>query len=77
MCLAVPGEIESITGDDPLFRTAAVRFGGIRREVSLACTPEAVTGDWVLVHAGLAITVIDETRAEQTLALFRAAEGVG
>ncbi len=76
MCLAVPGRIEVVEDPDgdPLFRRAEVTFGGVRQTVSLACTPEAVSGDWVLVHAGLAIAVIDEAAAAETLALFEAAE---
>lgn len=65
MCLAIPGEITSITGDEPLLRTARVRFGGIVKDVSLACVPEAKVGQYVLVHVGLAISVIDEAEAER------------
>jgi hydrogenase expression/formation protein HypC len=65
MCLAVPGEIMSIEGAEPLQRTAAVRFGGITKQVSLACVPEARVGQYVLVHVGLAITVIDEAEAQR------------
>lgn len=63
MCLAVPGEIMSITGDAPLAITAKVRFGGITKDVSLACVPDAKIGEYVLVHVGLAISVIDEAEA--------------
>jgi hydrogenase expression/formation protein HypC len=71
MCLAVPGRIERIdAGDEPLFRRGQVSFGGITRQVSLACVPEAIVGDYVLVHAGIAISCIDETAARETLAYF-------
>lgn len=63
MCLAVPGEILSITGDEELSRVAKVRFGGIVKDVSLACVPEATIGQYVLVHVGMAISVIDEAEA--------------
>lgn len=63
MCLAVPGEITSIAGEEPLLRTARVRFGGITKEISLACLPEARVGQYVLVHVGLAISIIDEAEA--------------
>ena len=63
MCLAIPGRILSIAGDDPLTRTGRVDFGGIVKEINLACTPEAVVGDHVLVHVGFALTVIDEAEA--------------
>lgn len=67
MCLAIPGEILSIDGEDALLRKARVQFGGIVKEVSLAMAPEAVPGQYVLVHAGLAISVVDEEEAAQVL----------
>jgi hydrogenase expression/formation protein HypC len=60
-----------IEGDDPAFRRGSVDFSGVRREVSLAFTPEARRGDYVLVHAGFALTVIDPEEAELTLAELR------
>lgn len=75
MCLAIPGLIDSVEGGDPLFRQAQVRFGGVARTVSLACTPEAGPGDYVLVHAGIAIATIDEAAAERTLAALREIPG--
>ena len=71
MCLAVPGKILDVTGDEPRFRTARVAFGDIVKTVSLACVPAACVGDYVLVHAGFAISVLDETQAERTLADLR------
>jgi hydrogenase expression/formation protein HypC len=65
MCLAVPGKIENITGDEPLTRTGKVSFGGIVRDVSLAYVPEAKVGDYVLVHVGFAISIVDEQEALQ------------
>jgi hydrogenase expression/formation protein HypC len=62
MCLAVPGRIESIRPDDA-GRLGRVRFGGIERAVNLAFVPEARCGDYVLVHAGFAISTIDEAEA--------------
>jgi hydrogenase expression/formation protein HypC len=73
MCLAIPGKLESVEGDDPLFRQGRVSFGGVGRVVSLACTPEAAPGDYVLVHAGIAIAVVDEAEAGRTLAALGAA----
>lgn len=64
MCLAVPGKIESITGED-LARMARVSFSGVIREVSLAYVPEAEIGDYVLVHVGFAISKIDEEEAQK------------
>ena len=71
MCLAIPGQIVEITGNDPLTRMARVNFGGIVKEASLAFTPEAAPGDYVLVHAGFALNTIDEAEAQRTLDLLR------
>jgi hydrogenase expression/formation protein HypC len=68
MCLAVPGKLLSIEGDDPLTREGRVAFAGIVKPANLAFVPEARPGDYVLVHAGFAITVIDEAEAMKTLA---------
>ncbi len=65
MCLAVPGRILAISEAPPLQRTAKVDFAGIRKEVSLACLPEAKPGDYVLVHVGIAISLIDESEARR------------
>lgn len=65
MCIAVPGNIKSITGDDPLTRIGRVDFGGLLREINLALVPEVGVNDWVLVHAGFAIGVIDEQEAQK------------
>ncbi|HBA83868.1 MAG TPA: hydrogenase assembly protein HupF [Verrucomicrobia bacterium] len=65
MCLAIPGKIESMTGDEPLIRTGKVVFGGIARDVSLAYVPEAKVGDYVIVHVGFAISIVDEQEAMQ------------
>ncbi len=67
MCLAVPGRIEAIEGDDPLERAGRIDFGGVQRRVQLAFVPEAACGDWVLVHVGIAIARIDEAEAERVL----------
>jgi hydrogenase expression/formation protein HypC len=64
MCLAVPGKIESVAGED-FGRMARVDFSGIKKEISLAYVPEANVGDYVLVHVGFAITKIDEAEAKQ------------
>lgn len=64
MCLAVPGKIVEIAGDDPPeFRRGKVDFAGVRKEVCLAYTPEAKVGDYVLVHVGFALNVVDEEEA--------------
>jgi len=65
MCLAIPGKILEAEGEDALLRTGRVQFGGITKEVNLAYTPEAGIGDYVLVHVGFAISVIDEREAQR------------
>lgn len=72
MCLAVPGKVIDVEGEDPLLRSARVSFSGVIKEVSLACAPEAKAGDYVLVHVGLAISVIDEEEAEETFRYLKA-----
>jgi hydrogenase expression/formation protein HypC len=63
MCLGVPGQIISMSGDDPLTRVGKVRFGGIIKAVNLAYVPEAAVGDYVIVHVGFAISIVDPEEA--------------
>ena len=72
MCLAIPGKVLGIAGDDPLTRTARVDFGGVVKEINLAFTPEARLGDYVLVHVGFAIALIDEEEANRVFELLAA-----
>jgi hydrogenase expression/formation protein HypC len=65
MCLAVPGEIKSVEG-----AVAKVDFGGVTRTANLSLV-EAKVGDYVIVHAGYAIQVLDKDEAEKTLEVFR------
>lgn len=67
MCLAVPGKIISIHDNELLLRMARVSFGGLIKQVSLAYVPEAVVGDYVIVHAGFALNILDRHEAEETL----------
>ncbi len=67
MCLAIPGKIKSIDYQyDGLVRMAKVLFGGITKEASLEMLPEAKEGDYVLVHVGVAISIVDEEEAQKT-----------
>lgn len=66
MCLAVPGKLTSITGEG-LLRTGRAVFAGVSKDINLAYAPEAGLGDYVLVHAGFAIGVVDPAAAERTL----------
>lgn len=65
MCLGIPGKIVE-TGDEPM-RMGRVSFAGIIKQVCLAYCPEAETNDYVIVHAGFAISVINEAEARKTL----------
>ena len=65
MCLAVPGRIVSIAGNDPLMRMAKVNFGGIVKDVNLAYVPDAKIDDYVIVHVGFALNTVDEAEANQ------------
>ena len=68
MCLAIPGKVVELLDACPPFSAAVVEFGGVRRQVSIACVPEALVGDYVLVHAGVAIVRINVDEAEKVLA---------
>ena len=65
MCLAVPGKIISISGDEQITKIAKVDFAGIRKDISIAFVPEAGVGDYVIVHVGFALSVIDEKEAQE------------
>jgi hydrogenase expression/formation protein HypC len=71
MCLAVPGKLLTVSGDDPFQRTGKVSFGGIMKDVSLACLPEAQVGDYVIVHVGMAISRLDEAEANEVFAYLK------
>lgn len=70
MCLAVPGRIEELLPEEAGLRMGKVAFGGIRKKVCLAYTPDAGVGDHVIVHVGFAISAVDEAEARRTLALL-------
>jgi hydrogenase expression/formation protein HypC len=72
MCLAIPGKLTTITAQlDETFRFGKVSFGGIMKEVNLSMVPEAQVGDYVLVHVGVAISVVDEEEALKTFEYIR------
>lgn len=81
MCLAVPGKIIQIKEGDELGPMALVDFSGVSRVVSLAFTPEAQEGDWVVVHAGYALNLLDEDEAQEALSIiiqsFQGNRGIG
>ena len=74
MCLAVPGKLVSVEGTDPAWRNGKVDFGGVLKEVNLAFLPEAVVGDYVLVHVGMAISKVDEDEAAKVFEYLKEME---
>lgn len=72
MCLAIPGKIVEITHQiDEIFREGKVSFDGIIRKVSLTLVPDARVGDYVMVHVGAAISIVDEAEARKTFELLQ------
>jgi hydrogenase expression/formation protein HypC len=65
MCLAIPGKVVSISGDDSLTRMGKIDFSGIVKEASLAYVPEVRIGDYVIVHVGFALSKVDEAEAQK------------
>ena len=70
MCLSIPGKIMEIYNDGSLLM-GKVDFGGVLKEVCLDYVPEAKTGQYVLIHVGFAISVLDEEEAQETLGILR------
>lgn len=70
MCLAIPGKLVEITAETPV-RMGRVNFGGIVKQVCLDYVPELAVGDYTIVHAGFALSKMDEESAEKTLDVFR------
>lgn len=68
MCLAVPGKLVRWLDHEALLARGEVEFAGVRRVCHLACVPEAVAGEYLLVHAGIAITRLDEAEARRVFA---------
>jgi hydrogenase expression/formation protein HypC len=74
MCLGVPGQLVEWIERDGIFARAVIDFAGVRRECETACVPEAEIGDYVVVHAGMAISRIDAAAAAQALAEWQSAD---
>lgn len=70
MCLGIPGRVIAWIDHDAVFGRALVEFGAARRECHMACVPDAKIGDYVIVHAGIAITRLNEDEAQRTLDAF-------
>jgi hydrogenase expression/formation protein HypC len=71
MCLAIPGKVTRIDGEDPLTRMGKIDFGGVLKQASLAYVPEAQEGDYVIVHAGFALSRLDEEEAGKVFEYLR------
>ncbi len=72
MCLSIPGKLIEITAQlDEIFRTGKVSFDGVVKEVSLTLVPEAKVGDYVMIHVGAAISIVDEEEAKKTFELLK------
>jgi hydrogenase expression/formation protein HypC len=67
MCLGIPGKIVTILDDDPFSRMAELNFSGVKKVISLTFVPEAREGNYVIVHAGFAIGILDEKEAAETI----------
>lgn len=74
MCLAIPGKVETITGDDPIIRMGRINFGGVIKEASLAYVPEVKVGDYVIVHVGFALSKVDEDEAHKVFSYLKQME---
>ncbi|MCM2301532.1 MAG: HypC/HybG/HupF family hydrogenase formation chaperone [Flavobacteriaceae bacterium] len=72
MCLAIPGKLIAVTNQlDEIFRVGNVSFDGVIKQVSLTLVPEAKIGDYVMVHVGAAISIINEEEAVKTFDLLK------
>jgi len=76
MCLAVPGKLISVSGED-LNRSGRVSFGGVIKEVNLAFVPEAEVGDYVIVHVGFALSKVDAAEAQRVFEYLEAMGDLG
>ncbi len=76
MCLAVPGKVVSIEGDASGILTGKVSFGGALRDVVLAYLPDVQVGEYVIVHAGFALSKVDEAEALQVFEYLKQMESL-
>jgi hydrogenase expression/formation protein HypC len=74
MCLAIPGKIVSVSGEDPLERMGKIDFSGILKEASLAYVPDAKVGDYVIIHVGFALSKVDEDEAKKVFEYLKQME---
>jgi hydrogenase expression/formation protein HypC len=76
MCLAIPGKIMNISGEG-FERTGKINFGGVLKDVNLAYVPEAKVDDYVIVHVGFAISILDESEANKVFEYLREMDELG
>jgi hydrogenase expression/formation protein HypC len=77
MCLAIPGKVLSISGDEPLTRMGRIDFSGVIKPASLAYVPEVQVGDYVIVHVGFALSKVDEAEAQKVFAYLKQMDELG
>jgi hydrogenase expression/formation protein HypC len=77
MCLAIPGKVVSISGEDPLTRMGKIDFSGVIKQASLAYVPEVVVGDYVIVHVGFALSKVDEAEAQKVFEYLKKMDELG
>jgi hydrogenase expression/formation protein HypC len=77
MCLAIPGKVLSISGDDPLTRMGKIDFSGVVKQACLAYVPEVQVGDYVIVHVGFALSKVDEDEAQKVFEYLKQMNELG
>ena len=77
MCLAIPGKVVSINGDDPLTRMGRIDFSGVIKQACLAYVPEVNVGDYVIVHVGFALSKVDEAEAQKVFEYLKQMDELG
>jgi hydrogenase expression/formation protein HypC len=77
MCLAVPGLVQSIEGDDPMKRMAKVSFEGLIRQVNITFVPDVKVGEYVIVHVGMALSKVDAEEARKIIEDVKLVQGLG
>jgi len=77
MCLAIPGKVVSISGDDPLTRMGKIDFSGVIKQACLAYVPEVQIGDYVIVHVGFALSKVDEDEAQKVFEYLKQMDELG
>ena len=77
MCLAIPGKVISVTGEEPLTRMGKIDFSGVVKQACLAYVPEVKVGDYVIVHVGFALSKVDEAKAQKVFEYLKQMDEMG